>query len=65
MTKVKYQNNLVTTVLRETYPVVYTDEKPSEEVKSEYERLEKIEESYENIEAVRSDNRKRRFKRIG
>lgn len=43
--EVDKENNLVTTVLRETYPVVYTDEKPSEEVKSEYERLEKIEES--------------------
>lgn len=38
------ENNLVTTVLRETYPVVYTDEEPSEEVRNEYERLEKIEE---------------------
>ena len=39
------ENNLVTTVLRETYPVIYTNEEPSAEVKSEYERLEKIEES--------------------
>lgn len=43
--EVDKENNLVTTVLRETYPVIYTNEEPSEEVKSEYERLEKIEES--------------------
>lgn len=43
--EVDKENNLVTTVLRETYPVIYTNEEPSAEVKSEYERLEKIEES--------------------
>ena len=43
--EVDKENNLVTTVLRETYPVIYTNEKPSDEVKAEYERLEKIEES--------------------
>lgn len=43
--EVDKENNLVTTVLRETYPVIYTNEKPSEEVRAEYERLEKIEES--------------------
>lgn len=43
--EVDKENNLVTTVLRETYPVIYTNEEPSDEVKSEYERLEKIEES--------------------
>lgn len=38
-------NNLVTTVLRETYPIIYTDETPNENVKSEYTRLRNIEES--------------------
>lgn len=41
-------NNLVTTVLRENYPVIYTDEKPSEEVRSEYERLKNIQAMKEN-----------------
>lgn len=36
------QNGLVTTVLRETYPVLFTDEKPTEEITKEYERLQNI-----------------------
>lgn len=39
------QNGLVNTVLQETFPLLYTDEEPTEKVKSEYERLKRIEES--------------------
>lgn len=44
------QNGLVNTVLQETFPLLYTDEEPTEKVKSEYERLKRIEESKLSID---------------
>lgn len=43
--EVDKQNGMVTTVLRESYPVLFTNEEPTEEVKAEYERLKAIEEN--------------------
>ena len=36
-------HSIVSTVLEETYPMILTDELPSQEVKEEYERLRRIE----------------------
>lgn len=37
------EHSLVSTVLEETYPMILTDETPSEEIKNEYVRLRQIE----------------------
>ena len=42
--KIDKQNSIVTTKIRESFPIMYTDETPLQEIKDEYERLKKIEE---------------------